>query len=219
MSTIHKESATLFIGNQQISAGVPLFLRSNPEGISYFNTWDAGLTSLETSNTERFESKFANQILGHEYNCTSIKILDDIAAVSYGNYTDLNKTVYQDTGGGLYKIWYSTYSSYYGGAYDNRYTEDFALPILNKDFSELVDGSGNIGPNTNFSNLFILVEYDGYFTANDGTMETRPLTQGRYELFQYSESPITGTFYFDPVLKCVLLRSKYSVSTYSDELD
>ena len=218
MSTIHKESATLFIGNQQISAGAPLFLRSNPEGISYFNTWDAGLTSLETSNTERFESKFANQILGHEYNCTSIKILDDIAAVSYGNYTDLNKTVYQDTGGGLYKIWYSTYSSYYGGAYDNRYTEDFALPILNKDFSELVDGSGNIGPNTNFSNLFILVEYDGYFTANDGTMETRPLTQGRYELFQYSESPITGTFYFDPVLKCVLLRSKYSVSTYSDEL-
>lgn len=170
MSTIHKESATLFIGNQQISAGAPLFLRSNPEGIGYFNTWDAGLTSLETSNTERFESKFANQILGHEYNCTSIKILDDIAAVSYGNYTDLNKTVYQDTNGGMYKIWYSTYSSYYGATYDHEYTQNgFALPILNKDFPEIVDEYGNINSaNIDFSNLFILVEYDGYFTETDG---------------------------------------------------
>lgn len=218
----HKESMGLFIGNQASSAGMPLFLRSQPEGIKYFNGWESGLTSLDSSNAERFESGYANNLFNHSYNCNAIKLTNDIAAVAYGNYTDINKVVYQSENGGMYQPWTYTYDNYSEPSYAN-FSSDFILPLINKNFSQLIDSNGSINTsNTDFSNVFILVEYDGYTTGTSGELTTFTPNKGLFELFAYQNNPgsnnESGTFYFNSSLDLVFLKSKYSINNYSSEL-
>lgn len=217
--TTQKESTSLFIGNAQSTAKTTLFLNSVPEGIKYFNSWDGGLTSLETTN-ERFESKFSNQILGREYSCNSIKIVDDVAAISYGNYTDLNKVLVQETNGGLYQPWEVSLVSYNTYTY-RKISNDWMLPIVSKGSDLLTNPvNGQFTADVDFSNMFILVEYDGYFTSDTGYLETRDLGRGSFELFRYidtTDDP-TGVFYFSPEFDYVFLRSKYAVNHHSLEL-
>lgn len=263
--TKQKESLGLSIATKQINFSSTMFLKSVPEGIKYFNTWDAGLTSLDSMGGQRFEKKFSNNTLGHKYSCNSIKIIDDIAVVAYGNYTDLNKVVYENDNGGMYQPWAVTYGEGSGGTgvppapgvpefiegsldeeviyvdvldeevigdtetlpdpdtqIINLFSNDFVLPLLFNDFEEMLGVSGDPNIELDLSNLFILIEHDGYYTDDTGAVISRDIDKGRYELLRYNSNPDklndSGYFYFHPNFKHVVVNSKYSVDDFSTEL-
>jgi hypothetical protein len=73
-------------------ASQSLYLESY-QPIKHQTNWDSGLTSLENTNKESFQNFGATNYLGFNNQVSDIQIIDDLAFISYGNYTDINKTV------------------------------------------------------------------------------------------------------------------------------
>lgn len=97
---INKESLGLTLKNNgpnlsgyyEDLASQNLYLETdNP--IKHQTNWDAGLTSLQNTTRESFQNFGATNYLGFNNQVSDIQIVDDLAFISYGNYTDINKTV------------------------------------------------------------------------------------------------------------------------------
>ena len=122
---MHKESVNLFLGGSDLRANLSMFLNSNIEGIKFFQNNSALKNSLSKNKSVKFESDFASSILDYKWAAEKICIDNDIAAVSYPDYTDINKVTVTDQNGGLYAMFYNPFgaSSGSGGCSDpNSYT-------------------------------------------------------------------------------------------------
>jgi hypothetical protein len=155
-------------------------------GVFHFTNWEAKLTSLQVDNKERFEVSSASNFMGYKWGASRIKIVDDVAAIGYPDYTHLNKVVWEHEDGGLYQPWV-----YYSSIYD-RYENFFILPLLNHSFSK-----DFYGVETDGSNIFMIVEYDGYYSSAGGTISSGGSTIT--EVFRYTaqNEGTRGTFFFD----------------------
>ena len=161
---VKKESVGLFLQNGRNEKNTTLYIKSTVEGIKTLSDWDFAANSMQCSNKERFESDFSNSVFDYNWKAKKILIEKDIAAISYPEYTDINKFVIQNTLTGLYSAIYNNYESYNS---DNTYQlTKFILPRLNKTKSGILDSNGEIlvHDNINLKSLFIIVEYDGYVT-------------------------------------------------------
>jgi len=188
------------------------------DGLKHFTNWDAGLNSLDSTNVERFEYSNATEYVGYKFNATKIKIVDEVAAVAYPEFTDVTKVVWQHQNGGLYQA--RGCRTYVG--YDT--TSTGCDPVFNGGFLPLVNerdlNAGGI--DGYYHNIAILIEYDGYYANGPTTMGFNAALVGKKELFTYSPSPTDdpSRFYFYPGLtnSFPILNSRYSniISNYTD---
>lgn len=216
----------LFIQNDKFKKDMSLYLKSNVEGLRYFQNSYDDLNSFQKRPALRFENSFADSAMGYDWSASSIKIVDDIAAVSYGNYTDINKTVVRLVNGGLYGV----YLSGYGGSstdcnvttYTRHLSNSLVLPNFNIRSFDNTTPSGNYAgihsrmnqdnSDIDFSGVYIIVEHDGYYTNSDGDIVSRELTNGRFEVFKYSPVPTEsiGFWYYTDYCRHPFLNSKYN---------
>lgn len=184
----------------------PSLMHEDPNGIGHFTNWEAKLSSLQVDNKERFESSSASNYLGYQFNAKKIKIVNDIAAISYPEYTDINKTIWEHENGGIYQPWLYGTDLLYDVVIVNyqEYQNYFFLPLLNK------HALNEAGIEGFFDNLFIVLEYDGYYSDGTGAIDTRATGT---EVFRYVSEDINqpGTFFFDPLYGFPILRSRYDV--------
>jgi len=167
-----------------------LTLKAPPVGTPHFTNWDAGLTSLENTTKERFENRGASRFLEYHYrynleseiriksSAKDIKIVDNLAAISFPEYTDLRKTTLEFS-----TQLFSYHSGFKVNAYDfNCIDWEDELPaghvlIPQFNFDTIL---GPIGPaypavattprwqgDIDLYNLFIIVKYTGVYTKND----------------------------------------------------
>lgn len=186
---VKKESAGLFLQNGRNEKNTTLYIKSVTEGIKTLSDWDFAANSMQCSNKERFESDFSNSVFDYSWRAEKILIADDLAAISYPEYTDVNKFAIQNTLTGLYAAVYYNYFSY-NSVNENSITK-FILPRLNKTLGGITDSSGSIieHKNINLESLFIVVEYDGYVTDQvTGGITYIPEMNGEVEVFEYSPS-------------------------------
>jgi len=163
-----------------------LVIKAPPVGTPHFTNWDAGLTSLENTTKERFESRTATRFLDtymenlgstKRFRCGAkdIKIVDNIAAVSYPEYTDIRKTTHGPISTDLLTI----HSGQRVNAYDYNCitwepSASFAImPIFNLDnvFGDMGDAYPEYsqrwaGP-IDFSNMYVVITYNGNYTKNN----------------------------------------------------
>jgi hypothetical protein len=205
------ESVGLFIGsdgpnsggNYEKTGSHNLYMKAgNPtdpvqysvEGIKHFNNWKAGLSSLESTNKERFEFNHATEYVDYSFHAKKVKIIDDLAAISYPEYTDITKVVWQHEDGGLYPPvacgWYSGYDVVSVNCEKMR--DGGFLPLVDR---KNLDDANRQGY---FDNLFFLVEYDGYYSDADGNIAYNAALDGIKEVFSYSsgETEDFGKYYF-----------------------
>jgi len=248
--TKHKEALNLFMGGSSSESSTDLFLKGN-KGLTHSNNIEFR-NSISKSNSIKFESDFACSVLGHTWSAEKVKILNDYAFVSYPKYTDINKVQITDTGGGLYRAFYGPsglnvntsiepsdgpipvlpddpfitddpHTS--GGGFscfslpDEAYIpiDNFlVLPDLRK--NEMMEKWGS-----EFENLFIVVEYDGWTTNLNGDIVELPLNNGKFQVFQYNPSTTwgvsnsSGWFYVEG-LDYPVLNGKYLPQRHSNEL-
>ncbi len=208
--SIQKESIGLHIENGSKARDLPLVLKTLPKGVDIFNGWNSGISSIDSGNSERFESDFSSKILDYKWNVKKICVQDDIAVVSYPEYTDLNKTVIQHVNGGLYAPARKFNAANYGEedtAYRPIFNNELFLPLLNADNSMAFYRYGNqfvpkLGPALDFSNMFIIIEYDGYYSDSDGVIKYNASLDGKVELFDEL------TFSFDPYVRYIKLTTQ-----------
>lgn len=209
--TKRAESIGLFIGsdgpngsgNYEKTGNFNLFMKGgNPtdpvqysaEGVKHFNNWKAGLSSLETTNKERFEFEHATEYLGYSFHAEKVKILDDLAVIAYPEYTDINKIVWEHEQGALYipigcggYIAYDVIDSNCAKIVDGGF-----MPLVNRKDLDDADVDGY------FENLLFMIEYDGYYTKADGTLGYLASLDGLKEVFTYSagQTEDFGKYYF-----------------------
>lgn len=233
--TLHKGSLGLSIAGNDVKSSVNLFTPSEVMGIKTSSEHKTLHNSIAKYGELKFESQFASSVLGKEWHAESIKIANDVAVVSYPKYTDINKVVITDTNGGLYKPYYHNFASSSGGGdcsydyYQPYHNSGFFLPDLN--ISSLIanqpwdqDPYWFYNKDVDFSNLYIIVEYDGYYTDNNGLIQQRDLDKGRYEVFKYGTGPSTWGYKVDSsgggrnkIYPFPMLQSKYDVGKYTNE--
>jgi hypothetical protein len=212
-----KESIGLFMQNGRNEKNLPMYIKSVTEGIKVMSDWDYTSNSMQCSNRERFESDFGNRILGRQWKAEKVIVQDNIAAISYPKYTDLNKFVIQNLSSGMYSA-----MSYSYGSYTSVTTipmTGFILPRLNKTNGGILDllqnDNGNIikHNNVNLKNLFIIVEYDGYVTSNStGEIVYESSMDGMVEIFEYnatSTDNIKSSYSFISGLDYPILNSRF----------
>lgn len=201
-----KESANLFLGGSDLSANMPMFLNSNIEGVKFFQNNSALKNSLSKNKSVKFESDFASSILDYKWAAEKICIDNDIAAVSYPDYTDINKVAVTDQNGGLYSIFYNPFgaSSGSGGCSDpDSYTPfSTGLVLPNLDLGTFLYSSQNdmterFNNDLEFDNIFIIVEFDGYYTDSNGILQTGGLLPNKtFEVFKYGSPSEPGAWYY-----------------------
>jgi hypothetical protein len=233
--TKRAESVGLFIGsdgpngsgNSEKTNNFNLFMKAgNPtdpvqysaEGIKHFNNWKAGLSSLESTNKERFEFNHATEYLGYSFNAQKVKIVDELAAIAYPEYTDIAKIVWQQENGAIYPpVGCGGYAGYDVISADCTKIRDGGIfPIIDR---KKLDDAGVDGY---FDNLLILIEYDGYYTDSNNAIAYTATLDGKKEVFVYSAGPTedTGKYYFPDgtTHKYPILNSKFGgiVAGYTD---
>jgi hypothetical protein len=161
-----------------------LVLQASSVGTPHFTNWDAGLTSLENTTKERFEARTATRFLDDylsekgnykiRFGAKDIKIADNLAAVSYPEYTDINKSIV--------KIFDTNLLTYHTGikvnSYDYTcidwslvYNDSVLMPQINLD--TLLNPYAGFPSSTNnrfdadLDGLYIIIEYTGYYTLAD----------------------------------------------------
>lgn len=216
---VKKESTGLFLQNGRNEKNTTLYIKSVAEGIKTLSDWDFAANSMQCSNKERFESDFSNSLLGHEWSAEKILIKDDVAAISYPEYTDMNKVVIQETLGGLYAPLISNYNSY--SSTKTTPIKKFVLPRINKSKAPITDSNerdmGRIldHENVNLESLFIIVEYDGYITdPNSGNTIYDSVLDGETEIFTYkagaaSSQGVRSYYTFDNDIDYPVLHSRF----------
>lgn len=207
----YKESFGLYIrsdgpngsGNYQTDGDLNLYIKgkatdaiefSTTEGIKHFNNWEAGLSSLQTVNKERFEFTQATKYMDYVFNADQVKIVDDVALISYPDYTDVSKVVWQHQTGGIYnpRVCISYYDT--GATSCGPLIRGSLFPLIS---IRVLEEAGITG---NYENLVILIEYDGYYSNAAGNIAYDAALVGKKELFTYSYGNVNGSepskFYF-----------------------
>ena len=212
--------SSLVINNKSNVASLDLGIKAPSKGIEHFTTSD-GLTSLELTDQERFDARGASKFLGVEFGSNAIKIEEDVAAIACGEYTDINKTVVESSGGGMYQVgWVNTQAD--PDAYQREMTPDvWLLPAFDR---------GAFGANANenysdykdnyFYNMFIIIEYEG---TSDSMGNVGGFLANQKQVFRYHDgdeknAPV-GTFFWSEgnnlgggdVLKVKICNAKESV--------
>lgn len=231
-----RESANLFMGGDDSSKNINMFLQSNIEGIKFFQNNSALKNSLTKNKSVKFESDFASSVLDYKWAAEKICIENDIAAVSYPDYTDINKVVVTNQNGGLYSIFNkSTAFSGSGGTSCSdpegyaRFGTGLILPNLDLEvFSSTttIDLDERFDNDIELSNLFIIVEYDGYYTNASGNVVLGSLIPDRtFEAFRYDPLGGPGTWCYPRSIgeniryRYPVLYSSYDTTRYALELE
>lgn len=216
----HSESVGLFIssdgppgGPYGSSTSNDLLLYGGGDGgIEHFTNWDARISSLDNNGIERFESRFASNYLGYEFAAEKVKVVDDVAAVAYPNYTHINKTVWEHVDGSVYKPFQINgvdyddsifYSNSEPGPITIGGTHGFMLPLLNIRglHTPTLDATSNSQMAGFYDNLFFVMELDGYYTDADGDMVYDATLDGQRHIFTYTSnynSRAQYTYFYDP---------------------
>lgn len=186
-----KESLGLFINSDGPDGGVykrargaDFVIKAPPVGTPHFTNWDAGLTSLENTTKERFEARIATRFLdGHmseigsdqkiRFGAKDIKIVDNLAAISYPRFTDINKSVVGITGSSVlsymtgekvntYDYQCITWSEVYT---DHMLLPQFDLDVLTNPYPGYPSSNNRFDPS--FEGMYIVLEYNGNYTKKD----------------------------------------------------
>lgn len=233
--TKRAESIGLFInsdgpngnGNYQTSNNTTMYLKGgtandpiqySAEGIKHFTNWKAGLSSLESTNKERFEFNHATEYLGYSFHAQKVKIVDELAAIAYPEYTDITKIVWQQEDGAIYPpVGCGGYVGYDVISTDCAKIRDGGIfPIVDRKKLDDANVDGY------FDNLLILIEYDGYYTDENNDLVYTATLDGKKEVFVYSAGPTedTGKYYFPEgtTHKYPILNSKFGgiIAGYTD---
>ena len=223
---MNQESLGLSMGGNDPKSSVSLFTTSDVKGITYSNNDKKTKNSLAKHGSLKFETEFASSIFTYKWRAESIKIVDDIAAVAYPNYTDINKVELKMGESGIYTPFYNTLNGSSGGGgcgpeldYSRMINGNFLTCL---DMSKFLDGDKNIKHvEVGFESLYIIVEYDGYYTDSTGELKVMDIQQGKYEVFKYSHEPEAGEWGFaskgynlsgqiSGLYKFPILKSKYT---------
>ena len=197
--------SSLVINNKSSVAGLPLGIKAPSKGIEHFTTSD-GLTSLELTDQERFDARGASKFLGVEFGSNAIKIEEDVAAIACGEYTDINKTVVESSGGGMYQVgWVNTQAD--PDAYQREMTPDvWLLPAFDRGAFDSIYGDREAGERDSnrsdykdnyFYNMFIIIEYEG---TSDSMGNVGSFLANQKQVFRYHDgdeknAPV-GTFFW-----------------------
>ena len=163
--------------------GANFVLKAPPVGTPHFTNWDAGLTSLENTTKERFESRIATRFLDDymstisdqkiRFGAKDIKIVDNLAAISYPRFTDINKSTSVLTS--------SKVLSYLIGTKINSYDytcieweevnsgyvilPQFNFDILTNPYPGYPSSNDRFTPA--LDGMYIVLEYNGYYTKKN----------------------------------------------------
>ena len=197
---------SLQIGASGTSTSMDMGLKAPSKGIDHFTNSDA-LTSLELTDKERFDARGATKFLGVEFHPNAIKIEEDIAAIAYDEYTDINKFAIKIDSTGKVGEEMGMYRSGYGQiAYDTDFYKQWepfddvwALPMLDRSAFDKMGEQTIVGEREAswsdfgdhyFHNMFIIVEYAGtshglqYSAANQAKVAA---LAGKKQVFKYFE--------------------------------
>jgi hypothetical protein len=177
------------------SSVMNMSLMGDPKGIEHFTNWDSKISSLDPAGFERFESRHASTYLGHDFHASKIKICEDLAAVSYPTYTHIDKFVWENYDGGIYQPHKYDDETFYDMVigYYYRMMDGFLLPTLNQFGLRLPPSNPNNDIEGFYDNLFLVIEYDGYFTGDEGQMVYDSSMDGGREVYRY-DPPIYNEF-------------------------
>lgn len=174
-------------------------------GIRHFTNWDAKVSSLDNNGLERFESRFASNYLDYEFPAEKVKVVDDIAAVSYPNYTHINKTVWEHVDGCVYMPFQVDGASYDDSIFYSNIgsNKGFMFPLLNiRGLHTSTLSPTSISQMTGYyNNLFIIIELDGNYTNTSGAIAYNAALDGERLTFRYTSNYNSGvpyTYFYDP---------------------
>ena len=193
--------------------GTNFVIKSSPVGTPHFTNWDAGLTSLENTTKERFEARIATRFLdGYmsaigsdqkiRFGAKDIKIVDNLAAVSYPRFTDINKSTITIVGATL--LSYMTGEKVNSGDYScidwsevypgHVLLPQFNLNTLMSPYGGYPSSSDRFNPS--LDGMYIVLEYNGNYIKNDAN-PCNPaatyydsITDGKRQLLTYNPNPI-----------------------------
>lgn len=163
--------------------GANFVLKAPPVGTPHFTNWDAGLTSLQNTTKERFESRIATRFLDDymstisdqkiRFGAKDIKIVDNLAAISYPRFTDINKSTSVLTGSKVLSYLAGTkvnsydYTCIEWAEVNNEYVilPQFDLTTLMSPYAGYPSSSDRFTPA--FDGMYIVLEYNGYYTKKN----------------------------------------------------
>lgn len=186
-----KESLGLYINSDGPDGGVykrargaDFVIKAPPVGTPHFTNWDAGLTSLENTTKERFEARIATRFLdGYmseigsdqkiRFGAKDIKIVDNLAAISYPRFTDINKSVVGITGSSILSYMTGEKVNMYDYeciAWSESYVDHMLLPqfdleTLTSPYAGYPSSNNRFDPS--FEGMYIVLEYNGNYTKKD----------------------------------------------------
>lgn len=213
-----KESLGFFINSDGPDGGVykrargaDFAIKAPPVGTPHFTNWDAGLTSLENTTKERFEARIATRFLDDHmsaigsdqkirFGAKDIKIVDNLAAISYPKFTDINKSVAGITGSSIlsymtgekvnmYDYECISWSEVY---IDHMILPQFDLDVLTNPYPGHPSSSNRFDPS--FEGMYIVLEYNGNYTkadanpCNPAATYYDSLLDGKRQLLTYNPS-------------------------------
>ncbi len=194
-----------------------MVIKAPPVGTPHFTNWDAGLTSLEKTTKERFETRTATKLLDQymaslgterKLRCGAqdIKIVDNIAAISYPKYTDIRKI----TATGGVKV-LTKHSGIKENSYDYNcitWTNDLGEGIVlipqfylngilsNTHIKDQYPDYNQRWTSVDLSGLYLILTYDGNYTKNDPDPCVAPIVANdgptnNKQLLKYKEGSYT----------------------------
>jgi hypothetical protein len=162
-------------------------------GLPHFTNWDNGLNSIKYKGQESIDSKSPSSFLSDytfynalgqpkkiEFGAADVKVLDNIAAVSYPEYTDIVKSVYtispsQNDYLPLIGLYQTDGVAFDPGVvilpiFDFSFIEEFNL--LTSPASNRIRVGASDVPSVDLDGLFIVIEYQGDASNAIGSWET-----------------------------------------------
>lgn len=180
--------------NSNNNIGLSITGSINGGGIRHFTNWDKELTSIKLNNKENFEKRSATNFLQDyvffgglnqdkqvDFGAADIKIVDNIAAISYPEFTDIHKIVHTITPeAGDYIPLYGKLTT---GASEPLAAEHFIIPIF--DFN-IIDEFGI--DNLDLDGLYISITYQGDISSDIDTWQTVPGLAGKKQILRWAPS-------------------------------
>jgi hypothetical protein len=175
-------------------------------GLPYSTNWDGGLNSIKYNGKESIDSESPSSFLSDytfygalgepkkiEFAASDVKVLDNIAAVSYPEYTDLNKIVHTISPKSEDYIpllgLYGTQGPIFDPGvvilpiFDFSFIEEFNLS--SEILSERINSSQNKTPHLDLDGLYIVVTYQGDASDAVGHWESVEGLAGQKQILRW----------------------------------